>query len=220
MSGGPDRVPRGRFITLEGGEGAGKSTQSARLCRLLRARGLQVLETREPGGTPGADALRTLLVTGDTDRWDAVSEALMMYAARRDHVQKVIRPALDGGCWVVCDRFSDSTMAYQGFARGLGRDWVADLDRLALDGFEPDVTLLLDLSPEQGLARAKARGGPDRFERLGAPFHAALRAAFLDIAAQAPARIAIIDASGEPDDVEARIAAALSDRLPLPPVSA
>ena len=203
----------GRFITLEGGEGAGKTTQLRRLAEALTALGVTVETTREPGGTDGADAIRDLVVNGDGDRWDSVSEALLMYTARRDHVERRIKPALAAGHWVICDRFSDSTMAYQGYARGLGRDWVSDLDRLVLGGFKPDLTLIFDLPVEEGLVRASARGGPDRFEKLGADFHQSLRDAFLDIADRDPARVAVVDATGTPDAVTDRLLAALRDRL-------
>ena len=205
---------RGRFITLEGGEGAGKTTQIQRLADTLRAAGIEVMTTREPGGTPGADALRSLVVTGDGDRWDSVSEALLMYTARRDHVLRRIRPALAAGTWVICDRFSDSTMAYQGYARGLGRDWVERLDALVLDGFKPDLSLFFDMPVAEGLKRAGTRGGPDRFEKLGIDFHETLRKAFLDIAAREPDRIAVIDALGTPETVTARLMDVVMQRFP------
>lgn len=195
----------GKFITMEGGEGAGKTTQCARLAAYLEGKDIEVTITREPGGTPGALALRELLVTGDGDRWDPVSEALLMYAARRDHVERLIKPALAKGQWVLCDRFSDSTMAYQGYAKALGRDWVSALDGLAMDGFKPDLTLLLDMPSDMGLGRAAVRGGPDRFEKLGARFHEDLRSAFLDIAKREPERIVVLDATGSQDAVAERI---------------
>lgn len=200
---------QGRFITLEGGEGAGKSTQSARLADYLEIKGHAVDTTREPGGTDGAQAIRDLVVTGGTDRWDSISEALLMYAARRDHVARRIKPALANGTWIISDRFSDSTMAYQGYAHGLGREWIERLDALTLDGFAPDLTLVLDLPVETGLARAQARGGPDRFEKLGLSFHEVLRAAFLDIATRNPERVMVIDAMGTPEAVAGRIQTAV-----------
>lgn len=196
---------RGRFITLEGGEGAGKSTQCGRLAHYLESRGHTVVMTREPGGTDGAQAIRDLVVTGNADRWDPVCEALLMNAARRDHVARLIEPTLAAGDWVICDRFSDSTMAYQGYAHALGRDWIERLDALTLNGFAPDLTLVLDLPVGVGLERANDRGGPDRFEKLGLAFHEALRAAFLDIAARDPGRVKVIDALGTPDVVARRI---------------
>ena len=195
----------GRFITLEGGEGAGKSTQCARLVQHRESTGIAAEKTREPGGSPGAEDVRALIVEGDPDRWDATTEALLIYAARRDHLRRRIEPALASGRWVVCDRFSDSTMAYQGIAGGLGRDWIARLDALAIDGRKPELTLVLDLPAADGLARAARRGGADRFERHGTAFHERLRTAFLEIAAAAPERCRIIDAGRDPDAVAADI---------------
>ncbi len=206
---------RGKFITLEGGEGAGKSTQCARLKARLESAGINVNVTREPGGSPGAEDIRQLIVHGDPDRWDAQTEALLIYAARRDHVKRLIEPALAAGSWVICDRFSDSTMAYQGHAGGVGRQWVEQLDDLAIGGLKPDLTLMLDLSVSEGLARAKTRGGADRFERQDTSFHEALRSAFLEIAGQEPDRCAVIDASGAPDTVETAIWAEVSSRLAI-----
>ncbi len=201
---------RGRFITLEGGEGAGKSTQAKRLASALAAAGRPVLRTREPGGTPGAERIRTLLLGHGP--WDPVAEAMMMFAARREHVVRVIRPFLAAGGWVVCDRFADSTLAYQG-AQGLPREVWARLVDVALDGFAPDLTLMLDLPPEAGMARAAARSGADRYERMGLGFHAAVRAGFLRIAAAEPARCAVVDAGQGVDDVSAAIRATVQSRL-------
>ncbi len=211
---GSDR--RGRFITIEGGEGAGKSTQARRLEAALRARGLAVLRTREPGGSPGAEEIRRLLVDGAPGRWDAMTEALLHFAARRDHIRATLGPALARGDWVVCDRFVDSTMAYQGYAQGLGREAVERLAALVVGDLRPDLTLILDLPPETGLARACARsaaGGDDRYERMGAAFHGRLREAFLDIARRAPERCVVIDATADPDTVERAILAAVEARL-------
>lgn len=204
---------RGRFITIEGGEGAGKSTQAERLGRALRARGLSVLCTREPGGSPGAEAIRRLLVDGDPGRWDAMTEALLHFAARRDHAVRVIAPALARGDWVVCDRFVDSTMAYQGYAQGLGRETVERLAALVVPGLAPDLTLVLDIAPEAGLARARGRGAENRYERMDPAFHARLRDAFLDIARRAPERCVVIDAAAEPERVHRAVLAAVEDRL-------
>jgi dTMP kinase len=201
---------RGRFITLEGGEGAGKSTQAKRLAAGLAARGLAVLRTREPGGTPGAERIRALLLGHGP--WDPVAEAMMMFAARREHVVRVIRPFLDAGGWVVCDRFADSTLAYQG-AQGLAREVWARLAEVALEGFAPDLTLVLDLPPEAGMARAAARSGADRYERMGADFHAAVRERFLAIAAAEPERCVVLDAARETGAVAGAIAGAVSARL-------
>lgn len=202
----------GRFITLEGGEGAGKSTQAKRLAAALAASGRAVLRTREPGGTPGAERIRALLLGHGP--WDPVAEAMMMFAARREHVVRVIRPFLDAGGWVVCDRFADSTLAYQG-AQGLPRDVWAGLAAIALEGFAPDLTLVLDLPPEAGMARAAARSGADRYERMGMAFHIAVRDGFLRIAAAAPDRCAVVDAGQGTDDVTAAIRAAVRSRLGL-----
>ncbi len=188
-------MARGRFITLEGGEGAGKSTQATALRALLEARGRRVVATREPGGTPGAEEIRALLVTGDPGRWDACSEALLVFAARRDHVEKVIEPALARGDWVLCDRFLDSTLAYQGYARGLGPGAIEALHALAIGRLRPDLTLLFDLDPAIGLRRAAARrGGEGRFEAQDLAFHQRLRAGFQAIAQAEPERCKVIDA--------------------------
>ncbi len=204
----------GRFITLEGGEGAGKSTQCRRLAEALEAAGHAVVQTREPGGSPGAETIRELIVTGAADRWDAVTETLLILAARRDHVERTIRPALARGAWVVCDRFADSTAAYQGAGHGLGREWVVSLGRQALGDFEPDLTVVLDTPPDQGLKRAAARGGADRFERLDGGFHERMHAAFRAIVGEAPGRCCLVDGTGGVDDVAASVQAAVAARLP------
>jgi dTMP kinase len=213
---------RGRFITLEGGEGAGKSTQQRRLAAWLRQGGIDVVETREPGGSPGAEEIRSLLVTGTTGRWDPVTEALLHFAARRDHLAKVIEPALRRGSWVVCDRFADSTMAYQGYGHGLGRAVVESLYALVVGDAGPDLTLVLDLPVAEGLARAGARGqsdkagdgaGEDRYEKMDLEFHQRLRDGFHDIVAREPQRCLLIDASGDEDAVAARIRDAVTGRL-------
>lgn len=212
----------GRFITLEGGEGAGKSTQVKRLAAMLAGRGIEIVQTREPGGTPGAEAIRGLLVSGDTGRWDAVTEALLHYAARREHVEKTVKPALQRGAWVVSDRFADSTMAYQGYAGGIGRETVATLHRLVLGDFQPNLTLILDLPVEAGLARARSRmqgqaAAEDRYERMGMDFHQALRDAFHDIAAREPQRCRVIDAGGNVDQVAAAIWNVVAEQFGLRP---
>ncbi len=207
-------MARGKFITLEGGEGAGKSTQIFLLADAVRETGLNVQVTREPGGSPGAEEIRKLLVVGEAGRWDAMSEALLHFAARRDHVQKTVLPKLDAGTWVLSDRFLDSTMAYQGYAQGLGRDTVEILGKLVLGDFIPDLTLILDLEVEAGLARAASRkDGEDRYERLGQAFHQELRDAFHDIAKRAPERCVLVDASGDIDAVQTGLRAKLSQRL-------
>src|SRR5581483_7523410 len=193
----------GKFSTLEGGEGTGKSTQGKRLARALEDKGLPVLLTREPGGSPGAEEIRALLVNGAPGRWDAMTETLLMYAARADHVGRSIGPALLAGKWVVFDRFSDSTYAYQGAGRGLERETIRRLDALVLDDFKPDLTLVLDLDVEVGLKRAAARSGAaeNRFEQFDRDFHQRLRQAFQDISRRHPDRCILIDASGSEDEV-------------------
>ena len=209
-------MARGRLVTFEGGEGAGKSTQCANLARRFGRIGLAAMVTREPGGAPGAEAIRALLVDGAVERWDATAEALLHFAARREHLKRTIWPALDAGRWVVCDRFADSTMAYQGCAMGVGRVAVEALYRLAVGDFAPDLTLILDLPVEVGLARAAARGGPQhRYERMDRAFHERLRAAFLDIARRAPERCAVIVATQPEEDVAARAFELVRERLGL-----
>ena len=203
----------GRFISIEGGEGAGKSTQAERLCAALRNRGLDVVATREPGGSPGAEDIRRLLVSGATDRWDATTEVLLHFAARRDHLVKTVLPALARGAWVVSDRFADSTTAYQGYAHGLGVEPVEKLHEMVVGEHSPDLTLILDLPVDLGLARARERGGDDRYERMDADFHERLRQGFLAIARDEPARCVVIDASADADAVHAAILAAVEERL-------
>lgn len=186
----------GRFITFEGGEGTGKTTQIKALRERLEGAGLEVVQTREPGGSPGAEAIRDLLVKGDTERWHPFTEAQLHYAARNEHLERVIRPALERGAVVVCDRFADSTMAYQGIVQGLGEARVKALDELVVGTTQPDLTLIFDLDSKAGLARAATRAGDeDRYERMGTDFHKRLRDAFLQIAKDNPKRCAIIDAS-------------------------
>lgn len=202
----------GLFITFEGGEGAGKSTQIARLAERLRNTGRSVLATREPGGSPGAEAVRALLVTGAADRWSATAETLLMYAARVDHVERVIAPALAQGAIVLCDRFADSTRAYQGGEASAAL--VAALEAEVRTRCWPDLTLIFDLDPKLGLERAHARAGAEtRFEAKGLPFHQALRARFLAIAAAEPERCRLIDASQDADAVEAAVWRAVEAHL-------
>lgn len=194
-----------RFITFEGGEAAGKSTQAARLVAALQARGVDVVATREPGGTPGGEAIRALVVEGEPERWDAVTEALLMNAARADHVARCIRPALAAGRWVVCDRFVDSTLAYQGAGKGVPAAELLEAHRFATGDLWPDLTLVLDLPTASGEARAAARGGLDRFERTGGDFHERVAASFRHVAHQEPDRVCLIDASGDVDTVAAAV---------------
>lgn len=206
-------MTKGRFITLEGGEGGGKSTQVFRLADRLRRAGLQVVATREPGGAEGAEIIRKLLVSGDPGRWDAMTELLLHFAARRDHLRRTIWPALERGHWVVCDRFADSTMAYQGYGQGLGRTPVDTVYRLVVGDFKPDLTLILDLPAADGLGRADTRGGENRYERMDLAFHERLRQGFLEIARGEPERCVVIDASRPIDTVAEAIAAAVRSRL-------
>jgi dTMP kinase len=205
----------GRFVTLEGGEGVGKSTQLKALASALRVRGLEVVETREPGGSAGAEAIRSLLLQGEIDRWTAESEALLFAAARSDHVARTIRPALQCGAWVVCDRFLDSSIAYQGIVGGVGEETVRRLHDFGSHGFLPDRTLLLHLDGEEAGARTAARdtAGADRFGARDSAYHAGIAAAFDHLAAEEPERYRRIDAAGSPDAVTARLIAALEDLL-------
>jgi dTMP kinase len=209
----------GAFITLEGGEGAGKSTQIKRLERRLEVQGKHVITTREPGGTPEAERVRNLLVTGDSQRWDALSEALLIFAARRHHVENLIKPVLKTGSWVLCDRFFDSTLVYQGIAGDAGPRDIETLRRLVLGDFAPDLTLILDLPAEEGLRRAAERTSDrrtapeDRFENKGLEFHQRLRAAYMEILEAEPQRCALIDGSKSEDAVETEIWAAVQLRL-------
>jgi dTMP kinase len=205
--------PRGRFISIEGGEGAGKSTQVGLLVAALDRAGIPARGTREPGGSPGGEAIRRLLLEGEGERWDAIGEALLLVAARRDHVARVIAPALAQGVWVVSDRFADSTTAYQGYGRGVALEDLAALHHLALGDFAPDLTLILDLPVETGLARAAARSAADRFESLDRDFHERLRQGFRQIAAENPTRCILMDASADPETVHRAVVAAVEQRL-------
>lgn len=214
----PVHPGQGLFLTLEGGDGAGKTTLIQGLSRHLAGQGHQITVTREPGGTEGAEAVRHLLLTGSGDRWEAMAEVLLLYAARLDHVRRVIVPALGAGHVVICDRFADSTLAYQGYGHGLALDRIRQIHDLTLGGFGPDCTLVLDLDPTTGLARTAGRSGQEhRFERLDVSFHARLRQGFLEIAAGAPQRCTILDASQPAEAVLRAALAALDSRLPRPP---
>jgi dTMP kinase len=209
-----DTARQGRLITLEGGEGAGKSTQAKRLGAFLRGLGLEVTETREPGGAPGAEAIRALLVEGDPGRWTPLAETLLLSAARADHLARTVRPALAAGHWVVCDRFTDSTLAYQGFGHGLDAARLRVLNALVTEGLTPDLTVILDVPVDAGLGRADRRaGGEDRFERMGRDFHERLRRGFLAIAQAEPHRCVVIDATADVDSVAATIARTVEERL-------
>ncbi len=209
-------MSRGRFITLEGGEGSGKSTHVKRLADGLRATGLEVLTTREPGGTPDAEAIRGLLVQGDIGRWDPMTEALLHNAARREHLTKIVWPALEGGGWAISDRFADSTLAYQGYGLGVDAEVLATLYRAAVGDFRPDLTIVLDLPVAEGLARAAARrSNEDRYERMGEEVHLRIRDGFLAIAKGDPDRCTVVDATGSIEATQAAIRAAVGARLGL-----
>lgn len=210
-------MTRGLFITFEGGEGAGKSTQLRRLAPRLAALEREVVVTREPGGSPGAEAIRDLLVKGEVERWSPVTETLLMFAARRDHIERVIGPALERGAIVLCDRFFDSTRAYQGAGGGASPALIAALEAEVVGDLVPDVTLILDLPVEAGLARAAARGeGEARFEAKGAAFHQRLRDGFAAIAAAEPSRCVVIDAAAPLEVVGQAVWEAVAARLEIP----
>lgn len=206
---------RGRFITLEGGEGAGKSTQARRLADWLGTRGIDAVATREPGGSPGAEDIRRLLVEGEPGRWLPWTETLLFFAARYDHVERLIKPSLKSGTWVISDRFADSTIAYQGAAGGVPIREIMTLHRLVLGDFQPDLTLILDVSVELGLSRAGKRdsGNSARFERKNLKFHERVRRSFIDCIATAPERCMLIDAESNVEAVAERIRAVVAERL-------
>lgn len=206
---------RGRFISLEGGEGVGKSTQARALAAALRERGRDVIETREPGGSAGAEAIRALLLEGGADRWGSRAEALLFAAARADHVARTIRPALESGKWVICDRFLDSSIAYQGGADGLGADAIRALHALGSDGLLPDRTLLLTLPEALAMAREAARdaGRPDRFGARDHDYHRRVTGAFRALAEAEPARWRVIEAEGDAKAVTLALVGAIGDLL-------
>jgi dTMP kinase len=199
-----------RFITFEGGEGGGKSTQLRALAESLRAAGENVVTTREPGGAPGAEDIRRLLVEGEPGRWAPEAEALLHFAARAEHLDKVIRPALEAGKWVLCDRFADSTLAYQGCGQGVDLAWLKTLRQRVVGTTEPGLTLVLDLPIETGLGRAQAQ---QRYERMGSAFHAKLREGFLAIAKDEPDRCRVIDATRPIDVVAVDVKSAVAARF-------
>jgi dTMP kinase len=221
----------GKFITFEGGEGSGKSTQLQLLGKAFATSGVPHVITREPGGSIGAEAIRKLLVSGDADAWDAETETLLFYAARLDHVGKLIRPVLAEGKMVICDRFVDSTMVYQGVGKGLPEEYIQMLHRLTLGNFMPDLTIILDIDPAVGLMRANRRQinetrfesmdsdfnqrviNETRFEQMGIDFHRRIRAGFLTIAEREPARCVIVDAAQEKEQVQEQIAQVMRERL-------
>lgn len=210
---------RGQFITFEGGEGAGKTTQAKMLADALESVGVEVILTREPGGTFGAESIRKLVLEGTDDRWSGMTELLLMYAARIDHCEKLIKPALDRGAWVISDRFADSSLAYQGYARDLGVDRVRKVHASVMDGFGPDLTLVFDLDVFLSLRRVETRAAQEqedlsRFDKAGQSFHTRIREAFLDIARTEPDRVKVVDADGSRDAVQARIINVLTQKYP------
>lgn len=201
----------GFFIALEGGEGAGKSTQERRIAEHLEARGRTVVRTREPGGTPAAEAIRDILLSTAFAGLDDRAEALLFAASRGDHAARVIRPALERGDVVVCDRYLDSSVAYQGYGRDLDPEAIRELSLWATQGLLPDLVIVLDIDPRTGLGRVQE---PDRLESESLAFHDAVRAGFLDLASKDPARYLVVDASRSPDEITAEILAAIDARLP------
>lgn len=211
-------APRGRFITLEGGEGAGKSTQAKRLAAFLTRNGIEVVLTREPGGSPGAEILRHVLLAGGAEPFGAEAETMLFAAARRDHLDVTILPALAKGAWVICDRFADSTRVYQGHAGRVPMDLVLSIERVTVGENRPDLTLILDLPAKVGLARVASRGAAtDRFEKEGLAFHTRLRQGFKALARSEPDRCRLVDASADADTVTAAIRDIVVERFALAP---
>lgn len=211
----------GKFISFEGGEGSGKSTQAQRLAAFVGTAGIEVVLTREPGGTPFAEQIRDLILSGATAKHGATAEALLFFAARADHVATLIRPALAASKWVICDRFTDSTRVYQGAAGSVSTDAIEALNGIAAGATQPDLTLILDIDAAVGLARAterreaggKSSAGADPFEQRGLDFHQRLRQGYLDVARADPTRCRVIDAAGTPDAVEQRVREAVLSRF-------
>jgi dTMP kinase len=205
-----------KFITFEGGEGGGKSTQSKLLVQAFEKSGLPIIHTREPGGTTGAEDIRQLLVTGEVAKWDATTETLLHLAARKDHINKLILPALQSGKYVISDRFSDSTMSYQGYGHGLGRAIIEQLQNLAIGNFKPDLTIILDIPIDTGITRANSRGDKEnRYEKMGKDFHARVREGFLEIAKLEPERCVLINAGDTIENIHRQIVECVNERLGL-----
>ena len=206
----------GKFISFEGGEGSGKSTQLSLLFNIIKLNNLSCIKTREPGGSPGGESIRNLLLNGLADKWDPVAETLLFYAARLDHVAKTIKPGLADGAIVLCDRFADSTLVYQGIGKGLTEDYIRNIHQLTLGNFKPNLTLIFDIDPVIGLKRALSRSNEEtRFESMNLEFHQAVRTGFASIARQEPQRCAIIDASGSIEEVQKQVLATINERIGL-----
>lgn len=209
-------MSKARFITLEGGEGTGKSTQARLLAQALAASGISCMATREPGGSEGAEEIRNLIVNGAPGRWHPVTESLLFFAARFDHVERRIMPALANGQWVICDRFFDSTRVYQGIGKGLGDGWLREIYASTIGSLAPDLTFVLDLAPEAGLKRAHDRGGNEnRFEQMDIGFHEKLRSGFLGLAKAEPQRFVVLDASVEAQRVHEALIEEINQRFGL-----
>jgi len=208
---------RGRFVTFEGGEGGGKSTQCKLLLPWLRERRIDVVATREPGGSPGAERIRELLVTGAADRWTPLTEVLLHFAARQDHIQRVIEPALAAGQWVICDRFFDSTLAYQGYGHGVALNFIETLRQQIIgETHRPDLTVILDLPAAEGLRRSQSRENSERrYESMPVEFHERLRRGFQEIAAREPQRCTLVDAQQRVDVVQEAIRQLIGKRFEL-----
>jgi dTMP kinase len=205
-----------KFITFEGGEGGGKSTQSRLLVEAFTKAGLQTLHTREPGGTTGAEDIRQLLVTGEIAKWDPITECLLNLAARKDHIDKLIFPALKSRKYVISDRFSDSTMSYQGYGHQLGRAIIEQLQNLTIGTFKPDLTIILDIPIDTGIDRADQRGGKEnRYEKMGKEFHQRVRNGFLEIAKFEPERCVLINANNTIESIHRQIINIVNERLNL-----
>lgn len=205
-----------KFITFEGGEGGGKSTQSKLLQEAFKQNGINAIHTREPGGTKGAEQIRELLVTGEVNKWDAMTEALLHFAARHDHLNNFIYPQLELGNFVICDRFSDSTISYQGYGHQLGLDKMLYLQKQVIGNFKPDLTFILDINIEHGISRAGKRGDSEnRYEKMGKEFHLRVRQGFLDIAKKEPERCFLINADDTIQNIHQRIIDITNTKLPL-----
>lgn len=203
----------GKFISFEGCDGSGKSTQIKLFAEYLKSRGHEVVLTREPGGSTGAEEIRSLILNGEADRWSAETELLLFNAARRDHVERIIRPAMEAGSVVLCDRFADSTRVYQGVARADLRPLVDELHRMVI-GIEPDITVLMDIDPDESLRRGLARqGAEERFEKMGNEFQRSIHAGFARLKDEYPDRVLLVDGSGDMEAVETRVRSAVFQRL-------